>query len=64
MHLTMVDGVEVNVSQHREKRPGYRVPGLENLFMVGDSLKAPGAGGDIGHESVLECYRELTGKEV
>jgi len=64
MHLTMVDGVEVNVSQHRENRPGYRVPGLENLFLVGDSLKAPGAGGDIGHESVLECYRELTGKEV
>lgn len=62
MHLKMVDGVEVNVSQHRGKRPGYRVPGIENLFLVGDSLKAPGAGGDIGHESVLECYAEMTGK--
>ncbi len=26
MHLQMVDGVEVNVQQHRHKRPGYRVP--------------------------------------
>ncbi len=64
MHLKMVDGVEVNVSQHRGKRPGYRVPQIENLFLVGDSLKAPGAGGDIGHESVLECYQELTGREA
>ncbi|MFO8056129.1 MAG: FAD-dependent oxidoreductase [bacterium] len=63
MHLSMVDGVEVNVDQHREKRPGCRVPGIEDLFLVGDSLKAPGAGGDIGHESVLECYHELTGRK-
>ncbi len=64
MHLSMVDGVEVNVSQHRGKRPGYKVPGIEGLFLVGDSLKAPGAGGDVGHESVLECYQEVAGKEV
>jgi phytoene dehydrogenase-like protein len=64
MHLTMVDGVEVNVDQHRKKRPGYRVPGVDGLFLVGDSLKGPGAGGDVGHESVLECYREITGREV
>jgi len=64
MHLRMVDGVEVNVSQHRKKRPGYRVPGIENLFLVGDCLKGPGAGGDVGHESVLECYREITGREA
>lgn len=64
VHLQMVDGVEVNVRQHREKRPGYRVPGLEGLFLVGDSLKAPGAGGDVGHEAVLECYTEMTGRRV
>ena len=59
-----VDGVEVNVDQHRKRRPGYRVPGVEGLFLVGDSLKAPGAGGDVGHESVLECYREITGRDA
>lgn len=64
LHLRMVDGVEVNVDQHRNKRPGYRVPGIEDLFLVGDSLKAPGAGGDVGHEAVLECYREMAGREA
>ncbi len=62
--LKMVDGVEVNVDQHRRKRPGYRVPGVNNLYLVGDSLRGPGAGGDVGHESVLECYREITGRDA
>ena len=64
LHLRMVDGVEVNVRQHRGRRPGYRVPGIDRLFLVGDSLRAGGAGGDVGHESVLECYREMTGKRI
>ena len=64
MHLKMVDGVEVNVVQHRNKRPGFMVPGIDGLFLVGDSLAAPGAGGDIGHESVLCTYKEITGREV
>ena len=64
LHLRMVDGVEVNIRQHRGKRPGYRVPGVESLFLVGDSLKGPGAGGDVGHESVLECYEEITGRNA
>jgi phytoene dehydrogenase-like protein len=64
LHLKMVDGVEVNVKQHRGRRPGYRIPGIDGLFLVGDSLKAPGAGGDVGHEAVLECYREMTGREA
>lgn len=64
MHLRMVDGVEVNVNQHRGLRPGYRVPGIEGLYLVGDSLGAPGAGGDVGHEAVLECYREIFGREA
>jgi len=64
LRLTMVDGAEVNTSQHRNRRPGYRVPGIDGLFLVGDSLKAPGAGGDIGHESVLRAYQEITGKRL
>jgi phytoene dehydrogenase-like protein len=62
--LRMVDGVEVNVDQHRKKRPGYTVPGVQGLYLVGDSLRGGGAGGDVGHESVLECYREITGREA
>jgi hypothetical protein len=64
MHLAMVDGVEVNVNQHRLKRPGFKVPGVGGLFLVGDSLKGAGAGGDVGHESVLGAYAEIAGREL
>ncbi len=63
-HLTMVDGVEINIHQHRFKRPGFRAPNIPNLFLVGDSTAGDGAGGDVGHESVLECYSEMMGREV
>ena len=59
LHLPVVDGAEVNVSQTRDKRPGFRVPGVRGLFLVGDSTAAPGAGGDIGHESVHLAYEEI-----
>lgn len=62
--LKMVDGVEVNVHQHRKKRPGFKVPGIENIYLVGDSTAGDGAGGDVGHESVIECYSEITGKRI
>ncbi|UCD85132.1 MAG: NAD(P)/FAD-dependent oxidoreductase, partial [Deltaproteobacteria bacterium] len=64
LHLTMVDGVEVNIHQTSDKRPGFKVPGVESLFLLGDSTSAPGAGGDVGHESALECYKTITGREV
>ncbi|MBT3221736.1 MAG: NAD(P)/FAD-dependent oxidoreductase, partial [Proteobacteria bacterium] len=38
MHLDMVDGVEVNVDQHRDKRPGYRVPEGKDLVAVRNRL--------------------------
>jgi phytoene dehydrogenase-like protein len=59
MHLPVVDGVEVNIDQTASRRPPFKVAGLENLFLVGDSTAAPGAGGDVGHESVLCCYRAI-----
>ncbi|HSV96233.1 MAG TPA: FAD-dependent oxidoreductase [Spirochaetota bacterium] len=62
--LAMIDGVQVNVDQTEDKRPGVRVPGLEGVFLVGDSVAAPGAGGDVGNESVLLAFREITGKSV
>ena len=57
------DGVEVNINQYREKRPKFRVPGIKNLYLVGDSTAGKGAGGDIGHNSVWDTYY-LIQKEV
>ena len=63
-YLEMVDGAQINIDQTRELRPGYSLPGMKNLFLVGDSVGAPGAGGDVGHESVHGLYRLLTGEEI
>ena len=63
-HLKMVDGAEVNIEQYAEKRPGYKISKVENLFFAGDWTCAEGAGGDIGHESVIDCYRVITGKKL
>ncbi|MBU1696987.1 MAG: FAD-dependent oxidoreductase [Proteobacteria bacterium] len=59
--LKMIDGVQVNIDQTEDKRPKSSVPGIENLYLVGDSIAAPGVGGEIGNESVLITYREMTG---
>jgi phytoene desaturase len=60
MVLKMIDGVEVNVKQHRQNRVGPRLLEMEGFYLVGDATAADGAGGDVGHESVLECYNAIT----
>ena len=62
--LKMIDGVQVNTEQTADRRPGPVVPGFSNLFLVGDSIAAPGAGGDVGNESVLAAYRAITGRSL
>lgn len=62
--LRMVDGAQVNTEQTEHRRPGAAVPGYSNLYLVGDSIAAPGAGGDIGNESVLISYYVITGKPM
>lgn len=59
--LTMIDGAQININQTDDKRPGPVVPVVSNLYLVGDSIAAPGAGGDVGNESVLETYAAMTG---
>jgi len=54
--FTIFDGVEVNINQYRELRPGFKIPGIKNLYLVGDCLSSKGAGGDIGHNSVWDSY--------
>lgn len=54
--FTIFDGVEVNIHQYQELRPQFKVPGIRNLYLVGDSTAGKGAGGDIGHNSVWDAY--------
>jgi len=63
LFLEMVDGVEVNIYQHRFKRPGNTIEGIENLWLTGDSCGGEGAGGDVGHTSVRECYLKILNKK-
>ncbi len=60
--LKIVDGAQINIHQTEDLRPGANVPGIDQLFLVGDSIAAPGAGGDVGNESVLVTYGAITGK--
>ena len=59
LYLPVVDGTEVNIHQTEDKRPSSVVPGVNNLFLVGDSIAAPGAGGDVGHEAVHVTYNKI-----
>lgn len=58
----MIDGVEVNTEQHRLKRPGNEIKEISNLFITGDSVGGEGAGGDVGHTSVRNCYKKIVGR--
>lgn len=53
MHLRMVDGFLPCPGQTREDRPDFTVPGIENLFLCGDTTRAEGTGGDTAFNSAL-----------
>jgi len=59
LFLEMVDGVEVNIDQHQFKRPGNQINSISNLWITGDSVGGEGAGGDVGHTSVRDCYQKI-----
>jgi len=59
LFLEMVDGVEVNIDQHQFKRPGNQIDNIANLWLTGDSIGGEGAGGDVGHTSVRDCYQKI-----
>ena len=58
----MLDSIAIRADQTRKDRPGYRVPRIEGLFLVGDSTCAPGACWEMEFESVLACFGKITGK--
>ena len=57
----MCDGAEVNIDQHRYRRPSCEepVPGTSNVWLCGDSTSGHGAGGEIGHVSVRQLWDKL-----
>lgn len=63
LFLEMVDGVEININQHQYKRPNNKIEGLANFWMCGDSVGGEGAGGDVGHTSVRDCYQKILDSE-
>jgi len=58
--VRVLDSVVIRTDQPRTDRPGYAVPGIEGLFLVGDSTCAPGCTWDVEYESVLACYDRIT----
>ena len=57
--VRMLDSVAIQADQTRKDRPGYRVPKVKGLFLVGDSTCAPGACMEMEYESVLACYDRI-----
>ena len=59
LKLKMVDGFEPRVGQTTKDRPGTSVPGVENLFLAGDVVSAPGSGGDVAFGSGSMAAHEV-----
>ena len=57
--VRMLDSIAIQADQTRKDRPGYRVPNVKGLFLVGDSTCAPGACMEMEYESVLACYERM-----
>jgi len=53
--LKMVDGFEPRIGQTAKDRPGVVASGVENLFLAGDTVSAPGNGGDVAFASAVEA---------
>ena len=58
LKLKMVDGFEPRVGQTTRDRPSS-VPGVENLFLAGDVVSAPGSGGDVAFGSGSRAAHEV-----
>jgi phytoene dehydrogenase-like protein len=59
LFLPFIDGVELNFAQHRGRRPGPETPGIEGLFLAGDTLCAAGAGGELAVTSAMLCVDKI-----
>jgi phytoene dehydrogenase-like protein len=59
LKLKMVDGFEPRTGQTSKDRPGVRAPFLDNLFFAGDTVSAPGSGGDVAFGSGVEAAHQV-----
>ncbi len=57
-----LDSIAIQADQTQKDRPGYHVPQVNGLYLVGDSTCAPGVCMEMEYESVLACYERITGK--
>lgn len=55
----IIDAVELNVNQNRDKRPNPSFLGIEGLFLTGDYLCGESSGGDIAVSSAHLCVNEI-----
>ncbi|MEW6202258.1 MAG: FAD-dependent oxidoreductase [bacterium] len=55
----IVNGVELSTEHSLRRRPAIAVPGIKNLYLIGDTVAAPGAGGEIAARSALECFQKI-----
>lgn len=59
LRLKMVDGFEPRTTQTVKDRPPSRAVGVENLFFAGDTVAAPGSGGDVAFNSAVKAAHEV-----
>lgn len=59
LRLKMVDGFEPRPGQTAKDRPGVTVPGVENLFLAGDTVGAPDTAGDVAFNTGVEAARKV-----
>lgn len=59
LKLPMIDGVELNIYQHRMARPSPDEMGIDGLFLAGDTLCAAGAGGELAVTSAMLCVDKI-----
>lgn len=59
--LPIIDGAALTHKQSLEDRPGIEAPGIENLFLAGDSVAAPGASGEIAVASGIKVAEKVAG---
>ena len=57
-----LDTIALQSDQTRKDRPGYRVPQVKGLYLVGGSTCAPGSSWEMEYESVLECFDRVKGE--
>ncbi|MHA1898518.1 MAG: hypothetical protein ACTSU2_14080, partial [Promethearchaeota archaeon] len=59
----IVDSVQININQYKDKRPKSTFSNIENAYMIGDFLNCYGSGGEIGYNSVWKAFWKIKEKD-